>query len=362
MEDTKRRAAANSGYAESGCDNARTSARYQASHHAMGTVFSIVTYGASSELLAGAVGRAFQEIDRLNDLMSHYKPDSELSVINRQAAHGSVTVTPELFRILEQCFRYSEETEGAFDITVGPLMKLWGFFQGAGHLPSVPALAEVRKQVGYRHVVLGSATRTVRFDRTGVELDLGAFGKGYAVDRVAAILSAEGITQALVSSGASTICAMGSPPGKQGWTVSLCDPFDRRRIATRLQIQNLSISVSGNYEKLFEAEGKIYTHILDPGSGMPAENMLMTAVISPSSAESDALSTSFFIKGIGRSRTYLDSHSELTALFFTPSHLSQRFEQKVFPARRPVRNSFVAMPQSADLISALGADSGSLQG
>jgi thiamine biosynthesis lipoprotein len=362
MEDTKRRAAANSEHPESACANARASARYQASHHAMGTVFSIVTYGTSSELLAGTVGRAFQEIDRLNDLMSHYKPDSELSVINRQAAHGSVTVTPELFRILEQCFRYSEETEGAFDITVGPLMKLWGFFQGAGHLPSVPALAEVRKQVGYRHVVLGSATRTVRFDRTGVELDLGAFGKGYAVDRVAAILSAEGITQALVSSGASTICAMGSPPGKQGWTVSLCHPFDRRRIATGLQIQNLSISVSGNYEKLFEADGKVYTHILDPGSGMPAENMLMAAVISPSAAESDALSTSFFIKGIGWSRTYLDSHTDLAALFFTPSHLSQRFEQKVFPARRPVRNSFVAMPQSADPISALGADSGSLQG
>ncbi len=150
--------------------------------------------------------KSFQEIDRLDNLMSHYKPESELSMINREAFHQTVAVTPELFNLLQDSLRFSEETSGAFDITVGPLMKSWGFFRGWGRLLEQSELDEALKRTGYRNVRLDAAAPTLRFGEPGIELDLGAIGKGYAVDRVVEILRAED-TSALVSSGTSSIYA-----------------------------------------------------------------------------------------------------------------------------------------------------------
>jgi len=187
----------------------------------------------------------------------------------------------------------------------------------------------VMKRIGYRHIKLDPETRTVWFDEPGIELNLGAIGKGYAVDRVVAILRGEGITQALISSGTSSIYALGSPPDQHGWEVAVCHPFDRRKTVCLLRLQNLSISVSGDYEKSFELGDKIYTHIMDPSSGMPAENMVMTVVIAPSVTESDALSTAFFVGGVERSRACLEHHPDLTAIFFVPERSAHTVEQVV---------------------------------
>jgi len=306
-----------------------SSVRYEASHEAMGTIFAVVAYGSSSACLEEVVCRAFQEIDRLDDEMSHYKPESELSAINRAAHRQRMAVSPGLFKLLDDSLRYSQETDGAFDITIGPLMKAWGFFRGWGRLPAPQELSEALNRIGYRHVKLDAVTRTVGFDEPGIELDLGAIGKGYAVDRVVEILRAGGITQALVSSGTSSIYALGSPPGEQGWEISVCHPFDRRKTACTLRVQNLSISVSGDYEKSFELGGRIYAHIMDPRSGMPAEHMAMTVVISPSATEGDALSTSFFVRGVERSRVYLECHPDLTAIFYIPARSTHTVEQVV---------------------------------
>jgi thiamine biosynthesis lipoprotein len=293
--------------------------RYEASHQAMGTFFSIVAYGSSTACLEEATSEAFQVIDRLDQQMSHYKPDSELCAINRMAHGEKVAVTPELFGLLEDSIRYSEETNGAFDITVGPLMKSWGFFRGWGRRPSPAELAEALQKIGYRHIKLDAATQTVKFDRPGIELDLGAIGKGYAVDRVVEVLRSAGIGQALISSGTSSIFALGAPPGEEGWKVSLCHPLDRTKSACVLQLHNLSLSVSGEYEKSFELEGRIYSHIIDPRSGEPLENMLMTVVIAPFNTQSDALSTSFFVAGIKQSHAYLEQHPDLTAIIYVRS-------------------------------------------
>jgi thiamine biosynthesis lipoprotein len=293
--------------------------RYEASHQAMGTFFSIVAYGSNSACLEEATCEAFQVIDRLDQQMSHYKPDSELSAINRMAYSQRVAVKPELFGLLEDSIRYSEETNGAFDITVGPLMKSWGFFRGWGRRPSPAELAEALQKIGYRHIKLDAATQTIEFDRHGIELDLGAIGKGYAVDRVVEVLRSAGIEQALVSSGTSSIYALGAPPGEEGWKVSLCHPLDRTKSACILRLHNLSLSVSGEYEKSFELEGRIYSHIIDPRTGEPLENMLMTVVVAPSNTQSDALSTSFFVAGVKQCQVYLKQHPDLTAIFYVRS-------------------------------------------
>jgi thiamine biosynthesis lipoprotein len=282
----------------------------------MGSAFSIVAYGADAGALSGAVEAALDEVDRIDRLMSHYKPESPLSRLNREAAQGPVQVEPELFTFIAECLRYSRESEGAFDVTVGPLMKAWGFFRGEGRLPRDEEVAEVRARVGYRHVVLDAARGTVRFDRPGVELDLGGIGKGYAVDRAAAVLRARGVAAALVSAGGSTTYGLGAPPGERGWAVSVADPAHTSRTALTLVLRDRALSVSGSYEKSFEVGGVRYSHIMDPRSGRPVQGMLSVAVLAPTGTEGDALDNVLFVEGVARGRATVARHPGTSAYFF----------------------------------------------
>lgn len=301
--------------------------RHQAAHFAMGTMFSIIAYDASAGRLQESTDRAFQEIDRLDSLMSHYKPDSELCAINRDAARASIAASPELFELLQTSLSYARETNGAFDITVGPLMKLWGFFQNSGRTPAHSELADTLRRIDYRHITLERNARTVAFDQPGLELDLGAIGKGYAVDRVVDLLRAQGVTRALISSGSSSIYALGAPPGELGWQVSLRHPLDRRKPARILRLRNLSISISGTQEQRFAQDGKMVGHLLDARTGMPVENMLMTVVLAETNTASDALSTAFFVAGTDQTRAYLESHPNLTVLLYLPAPVRGQIEE-----------------------------------
>jgi thiamine biosynthesis lipoprotein len=293
--------------------------RFEAQHAAMGTIYSIAAYAPPSISLEDAVERAFAEIDRLDELMSHYRPPSEICAINRGAFAAPVSVSAELFALLEQAFRLSEATSGAFDVTVGALMKVWGFFRQSGRIPISGELAQTLERTGFRRVRLDPHSRTIAFASPGIELDLGAIGKGYAVDRAAAVLREHGVRNALISSGTSSIAALGAPPGQPGWKISLCHPFDRRKQVRALRLSNLSISVSGGSEQVFVLDGRAYTHLLDPRSGRPVEGMLMSAVIAASNALTDALSTAVFVLGVDGSRDFLVRNPGLTALLFLPA-------------------------------------------
>lgn len=303
--------------------------RYEASHEAMGTVFTVVAYGRDRNYLAEVVDEVFDEVDRLDGQMSNYQPASELSGINREAGSRDVVVEPKLFHLLEDSFRYSRDTGGAFDITVGPLMKHWGFFRGQGRLPSPAEIEQVRTRVGYPHVMLDPHRRSIRFDTRGVELDLGGIAKGYAVDRAVEILRSNGISAALVSSGTSSIYALGSPPNERGWTVRVRDPYDPHQVGDVLRLQNYSLSTSGSYEKFFQLSGKTYCHIMDPHTGWPVEGMLSTAVLAPSTTQSDALSTSFFVLGPAGSHRYLAAHANLMVVFYQPAGKPPNFTRTV---------------------------------
>ena len=158
---------------------------------AMGATFSIVLYGHDRAEMEVAINAAFAEVGRLDAMLSNYRPESELSEVNRRAAKEPAKISPELFELLSSCLAYSRESEGAFDIAVGPLMKLWGFYKGSGRLPSPSQVAAVLPKLGYRNVHLDAESHTVRFGRSGVELDPGGIGKGYAVDRTEAVLIIE---------------------------------------------------------------------------------------------------------------------------------------------------------------------------
>jgi thiamine biosynthesis lipoprotein len=280
------------------------SLRLESSVVSMGSTYSIAVYGNDRALMEASVEAAFEEVQRLDRMLSNYKPESELSQVNRYAAERPVAVSPEMFRLLSACVEYSRESEGAFDITVGPLMKVWGFYKGSGRLPHRAEVRGALDSVGYRKILLDPATRTVKFAAKGVELDPGGIGKGYAVDRMAAILKEYSIRTGLISASGSSIYAMGAPPGEKGWRVHIRDPKDDAKSVAELCLKNESMSTSGNYEKFFRAEGKIYSHIMDPRTGWPAEGVLSVSVIAPHTIDSEAWTKPYFVNG----RTWTAKH------------------------------------------------------
>lgn len=271
--------------------------RLEQSLDAMGSVYSIVAYGEDRSRMLAAVDQAFDEVRRLDRMLSNYRPDSELSRVNGAAARGPVHVSEELFRLLEACLEYSRQSEGAFDISVGPLMKVWGFYRGSGRLPHRAEIRGVFGRIGYRRVTLDRSTRSVKFERDGMELDPGGIGKGYAVDRVIEILKAAEIKSALVSAGSSSIFALGSPPNEKGWKISVRHPRDLRKSVSEVVLRDTSLSTSGTSEKFFRAEGKLYSHIMDPRTGYPAQGVLSVTVIAPKCIDSEAWTKPVFING-----------------------------------------------------------------
>jgi FAD:protein FMN transferase len=271
--------------------------RLERSLDAMGTTYTIAVYGTDRWRLDEAMDSAFEEAHRLDQLLSNYRPDSEWSMVNREAAKRAVPVSEEMFKLLQQCVEYSRQSEGAFDITVGPLMKIWGFYKADGRIPHRAEIRTAMTRVGWRHIILDRKARTVRFDAP-VEIDPGGIGKGYAVDGMAAILRKKGITSGVISAGRSSIYAIGTPPDEpRGWRVTIPDPRDSRKVATEYYLKDSSMSTSGNSEKFFVAGGVTYSHIMDPRSGSPARGMLAVSVIAPRTLDSEAWTKPYFILG-----------------------------------------------------------------
>jgi thiamine biosynthesis lipoprotein len=211
-----------------------------------------------------------------------------------------------LFQLIAACVNYSRLSDGAFDISVGPLMKVWGFYKGTGHLPHRAEIRGAMAYVGYQNLLLDAKESTIQFRRPGVEIDPGGIGKGYAVDRMADILKANGVNVGLVSGGGSSIYAIGAPPDEsRGWRVSIRDPRDERKTIEEVFLKDTSMSTSGSYEKFFRAEGRIYSHIMDPRTGYPSPGMLSASVIAPKTIDSEAWAKPFFIDGLKKGRQWV---------------------------------------------------------
>ncbi len=271
--------------------------RLEANADAMGSTYSLVLYGEDRNKLEAAAESAFDEARRLDLLLSNYKPASEWSRVNSQAADRPVAVSPELFDLLSTCLDYSRRSEGAFDITVGPLMKVWGFYKDSGHLPKPGDVEKALGQIGYRNIVLNPVDHTVSFKKPGLNMDPGGVGKGYAVDRMVAVLRKEGIQSALVSGGGSSIYCIGTPPDEPGWTIEIKDPRDEFKRATEVILKDESLSTSGSYEKFFVAEGKTWSHIMDPRTGYPSQGTLSVSIVSPLTLDSEVWAKPYFILG-----------------------------------------------------------------
>ncbi len=272
--------------------------RLEASATVMGSEFRIACYAPTRKLASGAMTAAFDEVRRVDRLLSHYRPDSELSRVNERAGQETVVLSDELATLLGECVRYAKESEGAFDIAVGALTKAWGFYTGGGTLPGRLSLWWARRNTGFRHLDLNLEDNTIRFLRSGLSLDPGGIGKGYAVDRAVGVLREYGIERALVSAGTSSIYALGSPPDNvDGWSLDLRSPVRAGESDSAVCLRNEAISTSGSYEKYFESRGKRYGHVLDPRTGKPAEGLVAVSVVAPLTIDTEAWSTALFVNG-----------------------------------------------------------------
>ena len=271
--------------------------------HAMATRFEIVLHGENPVALRAAGEEALDEIDRLEAQLSLYRSTSEIAHVNARAAREPVRVSPSVFRLLEQARQLTMETGGAFDITIAPLVRCWGFMGGTGRMPDAGAIEEARSRVGIQHVELDPKSFTVRFGRDGMMIDLGAIGKGYALECAVEILNDAGVHSALLHGGTSTVHALGTRPDGSPWTIAIerprLSPADDVRLLAQVPLTNEAMSVSAIWGRSFESGGKTYGHVIDARTGHPTEAAVLSAVVLPSATETDALSTALLTLGAG---------------------------------------------------------------
>lgn len=285
------------------------------SRRAMATTFEVaIPYGTPHAV--DAAEAALDLIDELEDQLTVYRDTSEVSRLN---AAGAAVVEPGLFDLLQTCAALTSETAGAFDPACGAVIKCWGFYQREGRIPSEAGLTAAMHRCGFRHVILDSATRGVKFNRPGLELNLGAIGKGYALDRAADLLRSEwGIRSALLHGGGSSVLAVGVPPTDiRGWRVAVRHPADDTRTLGSVYLTDQALGTSAATYQFFEYNGKRYGHVLDPRTGRPADGALSASCVAGSAAAADALSTAFFVAGAGWTDDHCRSRDHLAAIVLT---------------------------------------------
>jgi FAD:protein FMN transferase len=314
---------------------------------AMATRFEIALHGDDPVALRSAGEEALDEIERIESKLSLYQPTSEIADLNAHASQKAVRVSPEVFALIERASQLTRATEGAFDITVGPLMRCWGLTGETGRVPDAQELAEARQCVGMHLLHMDLDATSVRFERDGVMLDLGAIGKGYAIERAAELLRENGVTSAFIHGGTSTAYGLGVQPTGEPWKVAVDWPqvplstdATSEKITTNrptrgatgstaraassdhksqnclaiIPLVDEALSVSAPSGKTFRIGEQTYGHVIDPRSGNPVAGAAIAAVASPSAAETDALSTALLTLGIAGQATVAAPYPSIRTL------------------------------------------------
>jgi len=270
-----------------------------------------------------AAQNALKLVSQLEEQLSVFRPESEISRLNRTAADAPVQVEPRLFELLKISAEVSDETGGAFDVTSGPLWKAWGFARRQGAVPGEDAIAEALSRVGRELVELDADRHRVRFRKPGVELNLGSIGKGYALDRAAERMIEEGVGDFLLHGGQSSVLAHGrrlerSADRQAGWTVGLRDPVRPNTRLAEIRLVDQALATSGSARQYFRHEGRRYGHIVDPRSGRPAEGVYSATVVAPTAAVADALATAFCVMGADAALAHCSRRPELAVVLVCP--------------------------------------------
>lgn len=283
--------------------------------YVMGTVFEIVAYDPLPSRAAEAIDKAFEAIVRLDEVMSNYKPDSDLSRLNRSAHFHPQVVPPDLYRVIAESLLYSRLSAGKFDITVGPLVDMWKAALRGDRAPSPAEREKLRRCVGYEKIELLPPDR-IEFHSACMQVDLGSIGKGYAVDRAAEVLRANGVRIALINAGGSTLYGMGAPPGHAAWLVHLRDPSNK--IDPQVMLHENSVSTSEQTPPSLLGNDSA-GHIIDPYQGIPIKTEFAVSAIARTGTASDALSTTLLLVGPEKGKLLVRTMADAAAIWVSPA-------------------------------------------
>ena len=271
----------------------------------MGTLVEVTVRTPDAALAQKAIDLAFNEISRLEQLMSTHLPNSEVSKINKSAGTDEpVPVSPEIMESVRRGIHWAEFTQGAIDITIGPATALWNFEDETPSPPESGGLREAIKLINYKDISVGE--KTLRLSRKGMSLHLGAMGKGYAVDRAVAVLKSSGIKNGLVNAGGD-LMAFGTRDGTQDWHIGLQHPRKPEAMIASLNLSGRAVATSGDYQRYFIQDGTRYHHILNPQNGQPVRSTISATVIASSVTDADALATAVFVLGSDRGIALINS-------------------------------------------------------
>ncbi|HLV10766.1 MAG TPA: FAD:protein FMN transferase [Halanaerobiales bacterium] len=297
----------------------RDSINKDLSHHSettflMGTVVQIDIYGSEGEKL---IKESFERIREIEEKMSRNIPDSEINQINNSVGKF-VKVSEDTFRVLEKAVAYAELTDGKFEPGIGALVELWGIGTERARIPSEQEINKAREKVDYNSIILDREGCQVKLLREGMSLDLGAIAKGYAADELRKIILSKGIKSAYLNLGGNVL-VIGSKPDGSPWRIGIQDPgLESGKIMARLKIEDQAVVTSGNYERYFEEGGIIYHHIIDPETGYPARNGVITvSIISSAAFDADALSTAVFLMGTEKGMELVEGMEGKEAIIVT---------------------------------------------
>lgn len=283
---------------------------YERSFHSMGSTVELKFYSPSEELFHRVVDTCVERTKEIDRLFSNYRDDSVLAEVNRNAGVRPVSVPGEFLRLVRTSVRYSELTDGAFDITIGSLFELWRRETASGRLPEESRIRDALGCTGFRKIKIDETKSQVFLEGDCVRLDFGAIGKGYAVDEMVKIAKQNGITRGLVNFGGN-IYGMDPPAGKKFWDVGVRKPGSGSEIISKIDLVNKGVATSGDYERYFEHGGKRYSHIIDPRTGWPAEDVTSVVAVSRSATEADVFSTAVSVLGPRSARMFAQRDKSL---------------------------------------------------
>lgn len=276
----------------------------------MGTAIRVELWAEDERGAQCAITAVMDEMHRIDHAMSPHKPASELSRINRDAAREAVPLSAEMYRLIERAIEFSRFSDGAFDISFASVGNLYDY--RAGTAPSAEALARGRAAIGWPNLVLDPKTRSLRFAREGMRIDLGGFAKGHAVDNGVAILAALGVSNAIVTAGGDSH-VLGDRRGRP-WTIAIRDPRRADGVVALLPLEDTAISTSGDYERCFERDGVRHHHLIDPRTGRCADAVRSVTILAPDGLTTEALSKTVFVLGVERGLQLIENLSGVDAV------------------------------------------------
>ncbi|MFQ6079649.1 MAG: FAD:protein FMN transferase [Thermodesulfobacteriota bacterium] len=261
----------------------------------MGTLVEITVIGRDADRAEGAIRDAFNEMQRLEGLMSRRIPGSDVSRINGWAGIKAVPVSADVLKVIQRAEEISRASEGYFDITIGAVLDLWGFEENGGRLPAKGEVSEALDAIGYKAIHVDERESTVELKKKGMRIDLGGIAKGYAVDRAVELLKARGYRNMIVNAGGDIRVSGRKTHGP--WVIGIQDPRDRSRILATVDAEDISVATSGDYERYFVREGKRYHHLLNPFTGFPARQCRSVTILAEDALSADGLATAVFVIG-----------------------------------------------------------------